>query len=157
MNFEERKNVLYRLVASFLLLICFGLTFLSTFLTIKLKPEEMTMILISLILTAGIIILQTFFILKGWKKESNLYKIAFNDNKHVNNIPLIAVIVGTALGLFLLALSISVYYIREELTIKCSMLVVMTIGGYLLANCVIYLFYLILFKNRPVDLKDFIK
>ena len=157
MNFEERKNVLYRLVGAFLLLGVLALTSIAVWKVIVLKPEEMTLTLIAMVLTAAVIILQTGFLLKGWKKESNLYKIAFNDNRHVNNIPLIAVIVGTVFGAGLLALGISAYYLREELTIKCSMLVVVIIGSYLFANCLIYLLYLFLFKNRPVELKDLIK
>ena len=157
MNVEQRKTILYRIVAAALLLICVGLTSLSIALVIKFKPEEMALTLVALVLTAGIIILQMIFILIGWKKESNLYKIAFIENRHVNNIPMIAVIIGAVLGAGLIALGISAYFMREELTIKCSMLVVLTIGGYLFNNCLIYLFYLWLFKNRPLDLKDLIK
>ena len=157
MNIEIRKTLTYRIVAAFLLLIGLAISGLSLAMVIIYRPEEVILTSITVVLTASFIILQMIFILVGWKKESNLYKIAFNENRHLNNVPLIAVIVGTALAVGLLILGISVYFIRPEVYIKTSMLVVITISSYLLLNCLIYYFYLIVFRNRPLNLKDLIK
>lgn len=157
MNFQERKNILFRLIASSFLLISLGVTSFSLSQIIINKPDEVILMLVAIAVAALFAILEMIVILRGWKKESNLYKIAFNENKHINNVPLIAVIVGTAFGLGLLALAISVYLIRDTVIIKSSMLVVLSISVYLLVNCLIYYFFIILFRNRPINLKDFIK
>jgi hypothetical protein len=157
MNFIERKTLIYRFVAFTLLLISLGVTSFSLSQIIVLRPEELILMLITIAICALFAILESIFILKGWKKESNLQKIAFNENSHVNNVPLIGVSVGTAFGLGLLALGISVYLIRVEPTVKASMLAVLSVSVYLLVNCLIYYIYLIMFKNRPLNLKDLIK
>lgn len=157
MNFVERKTLVYRFVAFTLLLISLGVTAFSLSQIIILKPEELILMLITIAICALFAILESAFILKGWKKESNLQKIAFNENSHVNNVPLIGVSVGAAFGLGLLALGISVYIIRVEPTVKASMLAVLSVSVYLLVNCLIYYIYLIMFKNRPLNLKDLIK
>ena len=157
MNYIERKTITYRILSTVFLLASLVLTTISTYLIIKNKPEEIILILISLIITAGFAILQGGFIIKGWRNQSNLNKIVFNENDRINTIPIFAVSIGLATSIALVALGIAVYVVRDDLTIKASMLVVASIGGYLLANCLIYFLYLILFKKRELNLKDLIK
>ena len=157
MNFEEKKNVIFRLIACFLLLIPFTLMILGLIHVLKTLAEGYIISIIALMLSMAFLVLEFVVILKGWKKESALYKIAFNENDHINNVPLIAVGLGTALGIGLLALSISVYFLRNSKPFKSSMLVVLSIATFLLVNCVIYYIYLIMFKKRPLNLRNFIK
>lgn len=157
MNFEEKKNVIFRLIACFLLLIPFTLMILGLIHVLKTLAEGYIISIIALMLSMAFLVLEFVVILKGWKKESALYKIAFNENDHINNVPLIAVGIGTALGIGLLALSISVYFLRNSKPFKSSMLVVLSIATFLLVNCVIYYIYLIMFKKRPLNLRNFIK
>ena len=157
MNIQERKNLTYRIVSAFLLLVSLGVTCFSLYSIIVLHSEEIILMLVAISVCALFALLEAIFILKGGKKESVLSKIAFNENGHINNVPLIAVGIGTAFGVGLLGLGISVFLIRDTAMIKSSMLVVMSIATYLLVNCLIYFFFLILFKNRPLDLRDLIK
>ena len=157
MNFEEKKNVIFRLIACFLLLIPFTLMILGLIHVLKTLAEGYIISIIALMLSMAFLTLEFVVILKGRKKESTLYKIAFNENDHINNVPLIAVGIGTALGIGLLALSISVYFLRNSEPFKSSMLVVLSIATFLLVNCVIYYIYLIMFKKRPLNLRNFIK
>ena len=157
MNFLERKTILYRIISAILLLISLGMTAFALSQIILLKPDDVVLMLIAISVTSLFAILETVFILKGGRKQSYLDKIAFNENKHVNNVPLIAVIVGTVFGFGLLSLGIAVYLTREEVLNKCAMLIVMSISVYLLVNCAIYFFYLFLFRNKPLDLRDLIK
>ena len=156
-NFQERRTLLYRFIGSFLLILSLGLTIFSVVYTIIKQPGDMAIALITTILTSLFTILQIIFILKGWKKESNLNKIAFNENEKLNTVPIFAVSIGMAIAIVLLSLGLSVFFIKDNLTIKCAMLVVSSVGGYLLANCITYFVYLILFRKREVNLKDFIK
>lgn len=157
MNFEEKKNVIFRLIACFLLLIPFSLMILGLIHVLKTLVEGYIISIIALMLSMAFLALEFVVILKGWKRESTLYKIAFNENQHINNVPLVAVCIGTALGIGLLALSISVYFLRNSEPFKSSMLVVLSIATFLLLNCVIYYIYLIMFKKRPLNLRNFIK
>lgn len=157
MNYNERLNLSHRLIAMGLLLISLGVSTTSLALIILSHTEEIVLMLIAVSITIVFALLETIVIVKGCKKESNLQKIAFNEKENINNIPLIAVGVGTAFGVGLLALGISVYFINPSTMVKASMLVVISIASYLLLNCFIYYIYLLMFKKRPLNLKDLIK
>ena len=157
MNYNERLNLSHRLIAMGLLLISLGVSITSLALIILSQTEEIVLMLIAVSITIVFALLETIVIVKGGKKESNLQKIAFNEKENINNIPLIAVGVGTAFGVGLLALGISVYFINPSTMVKASMLVVISIASYLLLNCFIYYIYLLMFKKRPLNLKDLIK
>lgn len=157
MNLFERKNVLFRLVAAVLLLTDIGLAVFATLTVINFQIEGITLALIATVLTGAFALLQSIFTLKGWKKESFLYKICFNDNKKVNTAPLIAVSIGTLISLTLLILSLVIWFTKSQPKDLTSVLVIMVVAVYLLANCIIYYFYLFLFRDKPINLKDFIK
>ena len=158
MNIQERKNITYRLLASLILLISGGMIIYSFITVLSVEKEQLFLDILTLSTTAFFLFVELFFILKGGKKESNLYKIGFNDNGKLNNVPLIAVIVGTAFGLGLLAMGISVYFVRyDEITIRTSMLVILSVAVYLLTNCLIYYLYILMFRKREVRLEDLIK
>ena len=157
MNIEERKNLSYRIVAAFLLLIAVGMVTFATIKVINFNYEELALALVALIFTGAIALLEAGFILKGWTRESYLYKIAFNENRKINNVPLIAVGVGTVASFVLLGLSLLVWFTKNDTKALVSVLVIMSVSVYLLANCLIYYFYAILFKDRPVNLRALIK
>ena len=157
MNFEEKKNVIFRLVASILLLLPLGMIIYGLIHLFSTLAEGYIISIIAFMLTGAFLLLEMVVILKGWKKENALYKIAFNENQNINNVPLVAVIVGTIVGIGLTLLSILVYFKRGVEPIKTSMLVVLSIALYLLINCIIYFIYIFIFKKRPLNLKNFIK
>ena len=157
MNIERRKTITYRILAIIFLVLSIGLGAFSMYKTIELKPDDMALILIAIIITMGFAILQIVFLIKSWQKVSALEKIVFNENQRINTIPIFVISFGLAVAIALIALGISVYFLKDDLTIKCSMLVVATIGGYLFVNCLIYFTYLILFKKRDFNVKDLIK
>ena len=157
MNFEEKKNVVFRLIAGFLLLIPLGLIVFGLIHLFQTLADGYVISIIAFMTTATFLLLELVVILKGWKKENSLSKIAFNENQNINNVPLVAVIVGTIVGVGLTALAISVYFVRDSEPFKTSMLVVLSISVYLLVNCIIYFIYIFIFKKRPLNLRNFIK
>ena len=157
MNFEEKKNVNFRIISGVLLVIPLAIIVLGLVHIFQTFADGYIISIIALMLAGAFLILELIVLLKGWKKENSLYKIAFNENQKVNNVPLIAVIVGTVFGVGLTALAISVYFIKDAEPQKTSMLVVLSIASYLLINCIIYYIYLVMFKKRPINLKKFIK
>ena len=158
MNIQERKNLTYRLLATLILDINVGMISFA-FTTILLEEKNQLFLdVLTLGITTLFLVFELVMILKGWKKESNLYKIGFNDNGRLNNVPLIAVIVGNAFGLGLLALGISVYFVRyDDVTIRTSMLVILSVAVYLITNCLIYYLYILMFRKKEVRLEDLIK
>ena len=157
MNIIERKNIAYRLFSGLLLLTNIGLAIFSMIMIFKYEYSDIILSVVTIILTGAISLSQAIFIVKGWRKESYLYKIAFNDNKKINTAPLIAVIVGTILSITLLILSIVIWNTKVNPKELISALVIMCVALYLLVNCLIYYCYIFLFKDRPINLKDFIK
>ena len=157
MNFEEKKNVIFRLIACFFLLVPLSVIVFGLIHLFQTLAEGYIISIIAFMFAGAFLLLEFVVILKGWKKENSIYKIAFNENQKINNVPLVAVMVGTLFGIGLTALAISVYFIRNTEPIKTSMLVVLSIASYLLVNCVIYYIYIFMFKKRPINLKNFIK
>lgn len=157
MNILERKNIAYRLAAVGLLLTNIGLSVFSLIMIFRFNYSDVILSVITIILTGAISLAQGIFIVKGGKKESYLYKIAFNNNKKINTAPLVAVIVGTILSITLLVLSIVLWSTKTNPKELISSLVIMCVALYLLVNCLIYYFYVYLFKDRPINLRDFIK
>ena len=158
MNIQEKKNLTYRLLAALILLITGGMIFYAFFTVLQVEKDQLFLDILTLSTTAFFLLVELFFILKGGKKESNLYKIGFNDNGKLNNVPLIAVIVGTVFGLGLIIMGVSVYFVQyEDVTIRTSMLVVLSVTVYLVTNCIIYYLYIIMFRKCEVRLEDLIK
>ena len=158
MNIQERKNLTYRLLASLILFISGGMIFYAFWVVIQIEHNQLFLDILTLSTTSFFLLAELFFILKGGKKESNLYKIGFNDNGKLNNVPLIAVIIGTVFGLGLIGLGVSVYFVQyEDVTIRTSMLVVLSVAVYLVTNCLIYYLYIIMFRKRELRLEDLIK
>ena len=158
MNVQERKNLTYRLLASLILLISAAMISYAFIIVFQIEHEQLLLDLVTLSTASFFLLVELFFILKGGKKESNLYKIGFNDNGKINNVPLIAVIIGTLFGLGLIGLGVSVYFVRfDEVTIRTSMLVILSVAVYLVTNCLIDFLYILMFKKREVRLEDLIK
>ena len=158
MNVSERKNLIYRLLATAILLIS-AVMIIYTFVVVFSVERQQLLLDVATLSTASFFLLvEIFFILKGGKKESNLYKIGFNDNGKLNNVPLIAIIINTMFGLGLIGLGISVYFVRyDEVTIRTSMLVILSVAVYLVTNCLIYYLYILMFRKQEVRLEDLIK
>lgn len=158
MNFSERKNLTYRIIASLILLISAGMTAFAFITVIQIEKDQLFLDILTLSLVSLFLILEVIFILRGGKKESHLYKICFEDNGHLNSVPLIAVGIGNLFGLGLVILGICVYFKRfNEISIRTSMLVILSVAVYLLVNCLIYYLYLVMFRKREVRLEDLIK
>lgn len=158
MNYEERKNLTHRILATLILLISAGMIVFTFITIIKIEKNQLFLDILTLSLTSLFLIGEIVLILRGGKKESALYKICFEPNGLINSFPLIAVGVGCLFGLGLVGLGVSVYFVRfNEVTIRTSMLVILSVATYLITNCFIYFLYVLMFKKRDVDLKNLIK
>lgn len=158
MNIAERKNLTYRIIAALILLITLGMITFSFIVILQIEKDQLFLDILTLSLTTFFLLAEEVLILRGGKKESNLYKIIFDTNGRVNTVPLIAVTIGVFFGLGLVSLGISVYFVRfDEVTIRTSMLVILSVAVYLVTNCLIYYLYILMFKKREFKLEDLIK
>ena len=158
MNIQERKNLTYRLLAGLILLISAGMIAYAFVVVLQVERKQLFLDVLTLGITTFFLLFEEIFILKGGKKESYLYKIGFNDNGKLNSVPLIAIIVGNFFGLGLVSLGISVYFVRyDDVTIRTSMLIILSVAVYLVVNCLICYLYVLMFRKREVRLEDLIK
>jgi len=72
MNFEEKKNVIFRLIAGALLLIPLFIIIFGLIHLFKTLAEGYIISIIAFMLTAAFLLLETVVILKGWKKENSI-------------------------------------------------------------------------------------
>lgn len=140
-----------------MILLSFGVMIFSMICIILSNSDTKVLSIVALCLTMCFLLLEVIITIKGWKKEPSLYKIAYNPNGVMNNVPLIAVIVGTLLGIGLLILSLVLYFTKNGEPYLTASLVILSITTYLLVNCIDYYIFVIMYKNRPLKLKDLIK
>ena len=157
MNAAERKIVSFRLISSFLILLNLGFAIFVMYYSIINISQNQTVNIVSCVFSSLLMIFEVIFILKGWKKESQMYKIAFNTNERINNVPLIAISVFFVFGLGLIILStlLNVYkHFEPNISTSFSIL---NIAIYLVVNCLIYYLYCLMYKKREVNLRSLIK
>ena len=158
MNIRVRKIRLYRIIAVALLLVALGLITYVIAKVIISKPEKIILHMIALSLTAAFAIGQMVLIASGKNKESKLLDIAYNSDNTVNKVALVAVLVGTSLGLGLDILTLVVIFTRNNtVEVMCSMFIIMAIATYLLLNCLIYLVFTLIFRKKELTLEDYAK
>lgn len=157
MNASERKIVAFRLISSFMILLNLGFAIFVMYYSITNISQNQTVNIVSCVFSSLLMIFEIIFILKGWKKESQIYKIAFNTNERINNIPLIAISVFFVFGLGLIILSTLLnVYKHYEPNISTSFSI-LNIAIYLVINCLIYYLYCFMYKKREVNLRSLIK
>lgn len=157
MNIAERKHVLFRIIASIGLLLSVAVVIFGMIMIVGSTSQDKTLAMFACGLAGAFTLLEMVVILKGWKKDISLYKIAFNDNGHVNNVFAIAVGVATALGLALSITSFTLFIINKAEPFTTSCLVILSIGFFLLINCLIYYIFIIMFRKRELKIEDFAK
>lgn len=154
MNIEEKRIVRYRVIAVLFFLIPLGLIVYTSINVFPNFNNDLILLVAGIILTLAFVVLEVTMLIKGGKKPLHIYKIAFNENDTINNVPLIAVSVGSVISTILIVIGSIAHVVNNELKVKLGMLIVITIASYLLVNCIIYFLFVIMLKKRPLTLKD---
>ena len=158
MQQEENRNLLNRIITSLILLTSIGLSVFSIFQVFQQMPENKTLDLVALFAVSFFCIFEIIVIMRRWKKESYMYKIAFDEKgDHFNTVALIAVIIGTIFGAGITAVSLYLFLARDDVQTKCNVLVILSIGYYLFINCICYYIYILTFRKKPFKIEDLIK
>ena len=158
MQQEENRNLLNRIITSLILLTSIGLSVFSIIEVFKKSPENKALDLVALFAVSFFCLFEIIVIMRRWKKESYIYKIAFDEKgDHFNTVALIAVIIGTIFGVGITAISLYLFLTREDVQTKCNVLVILSIGYYLFINCICYYIYILTFRKKPFKIEDLIK
>ena len=157
MNRIERKNILFRLIAGTLLLSSCALMLYALIKVIYGDNPDKVLPCIAIAMAVFFAILEAIFILIGCKKEVKLIRIAFNENGKINHVGIFGVGFGTLLGLVLVILPIILLAKSSAEPQLTPSFVILSIGTYLLINCIVYWIFIWIFKKRELTLEDYIK
>lgn len=153
----EKRNLSFRLITFGILLLFLGFIGFLFYRIISLNPEALVLDIVSLSAVSVFCIFEMIIIIRGWKKSSHLYDIAFNQNGTLNSVAFVAVIIGNIIGLGLIIICTIIFFMKDDIDTKCNLLIITSISLYLLLNCIIYCIYLLIFRKREFKLKDLLK
>ena len=157
MNFVEKKNLIFRLAAIFLLLCDLGFVGFASSHVFVVWTQNQIISMVAVIFAGLMMLFEVIIMFKCWNKENALYKIAFNPNGRLNNVPFVAVLIFSVFGIGLTLLGTLLNVLTHyEPNISISY-VILVASIYLLTNCIIYFLYCLMFKKREIKLEDFIK
>lgn len=157
MKKHERQNIIFRLLSVFFLLVVIGMVTFTSVNIFTVMPKGIVLDCVAIYSLAAFCIFQIVIILIGWKKDSNLGKIAFEEGEKINAFPMVMVTIGAVFGTTITILTSIIYCLKDNPEDKINVLVIMCIGLYLLTNTCIYYLYLIMFRKREFKLEDLIK
>lgn len=157
MNSNERKVVTFRLISAFLILLSLGFVGYVFSYVIMTDSSNKVVSIITCVVASLFMILEIIGVLYRWRKESYLYRIAFNNNETINNIPLIPIGIFFLFGTGLIIMGSVLNVTKDSEPFISTSLIVIAVGLYVVLNCFIYYLYVFMYKKREVNLKDLIK
>ncbi len=157
MSPSERRNLTHRLVSAAIVFLNLGFVAYTISFIFMYSEKNKVISLIACFFAAIMMIFEIVLLLRGGKKESALYKIAFNPNGNINNVPLIAVTVFTVLGVGLVVMGTLLNVLKHVEPYISSSFVILIVAVYLVSNCLIYFLYCLMFKKKKFKLEDLIK
>ena len=148
MSISQKQYLLFRFVLIGLLLLVLAISALTILAIATYLPEDYIFSLIVVVIAMIFVVFELIMTIKNIKKPLAIYKISFTYRGFINPIPLIAIIMGVVIGISLSLLGTILFFIRDEAVIKCNSLVILSIGFYLLINCVFYIAFLLFARKR---------
>lgn len=153
----ERRIIIFRLFSIILLFVpLIGIVISSIYLFFR-SADGIVLDCVALFSTGLFCLFQIILIASGKKKESNLKKIAFEEGERINVFPLVMVLIGAAFGITITTIGSVIYMTKFDKEIRINMTIIMCIGVYLIANVLIYLLYLLMFRKREFKIEDLLK
>ena len=148
MGITTKQHLTFRLVLVGLLLLSLLIPVLTILALNAFRPDDFVFSLIVIIITIVFILFEMIMTLINIKKPLAIYRIGFTDRGLFNPIPLIAVIMGLVIAVSLSLLGTILFFVKSEEIIKCNSLVILSIGMYLLENCIFYIAFVLFVKNQ---------
>ena len=145
---QAKKNNIFRITLSVLILAVFFLNGFTMGMLIKLQPSDFVFSCVVIAVLSLFAAFELTLTLFNFKKEPALSKITYTERGYFNYIPFIAVSLGMLIALALSIAGICLYFLRSELAVKCNSLVLLAVGFYLLINCSVYYLYVLMNKKK---------
>lgn len=148
MDKMSKFNLAFRLVLIGLLLLFYGVSAYAIFTIMSNTPEDY---IFSLVVISVALLFSTFELVMNLlhiKRSLSILKIGITERGQINPIPMIAIIASLLLALGVTTFGLVMYFVKNELVIKCNALVITSIGFFLLINCVFYLIVILLAKKK---------
>ena len=144
----SKFNLTFRLVLIGLLLLSFAVSSLAISQLVIHTPEDYIFSLVVVIITITFGLFELVMTLIHIKRPLAILKIGVTERRQINPIPLIAVGIGVVIALGFSVFGTVMYFVKSELVIKCNALVILSIGFFLLINCVFYITVILLAKRK---------
>ena len=148
MDKMSKFNLAFRLVLIGLLLLFYGVSAYAIFTIMSNTPEDY---IFSLVVISVALLFATFELVMNLlhiKRSLSILKIGITERGQINPIPMIAIVASLLLALGVTTFGLVMYFVKNELVIKCNALVITSIGLFLLINCVFYLIVILLAKKK---------
>ena len=148
MDKMSKFNLAFRLVLIGLLLMFYGVSAFAIFTIMSNTPEDY---IFSLVVISVALLFATFELVMNLlhiKRSLSILKIGITERGQINPIPMIAIVASLVLALGVTTFGLVMYFVKNELVIKCNALVITSIGFFLLINCVFYLIVILLAKKK---------
>ena len=144
----SRFNLTFRLVLVGLLLLSYGVSSLAIVTIVKSRPEDWVFSLVVVVIAIVFGLFEFVVNLLHIKRPLSIIKIGITERGQINPIPMIAILASLLLALGVTTFGIVMYFVKNEIVIKCNALVITSIGFFLLINCVFYLIVVPLAKKK---------
>ena len=148
MDKMSKFNLAFRLVLIGLLLLFYGVSAYAIFTIVSNTPEDY---IFSLVVISVALLFATFELVMNLlhiKRSLSILKIGITERGQISPIPMIAIVASLVLALGVTTFGLVMYFVKNELVIKCNALVITSIGFFLLINCVFYLIVILLAKKK---------
>lgn len=148
MKITFKQYLAFRLVLLGLLLISLGIPVLTILALVAYRPDDFIFSIIVVAILVVFILFEIIMTIINVKKPLSIYRIGFTKRGLFNPIPLIAVVLGAIIGLALSLLGSILFFVKSEPVIKCNSLVILSIGLYLLVNCIFYIIFVLFVRKH---------
>lgn len=144
---KKSLHLIMRLILVALILVPLGvIAFSISFIFIN-QISDLILSLIALFFISSFALVELVITLVRINKPMGLEKTVFTSSEKINPIPLIGVILIALIGLAFTIPGIVLYFVNSDLSIKSYSLVILSLGIYILNNCVFYFLFVLSFNK----------
>ena len=148
MQNKDKQNLKMRWLLVLFICVSLGISAFCLSFILTHKYEDFVFSIIVLVITILFAIFELFMTLYNYKKPLSLFRFAFTDNGFINPIGVLTVIMISLIGLGLFLTGVIMFSIKDDISIKCNSLVILSLGSYILINCAYYVFFILFNKKK---------
>lgn len=144
---KEKLDLLFRLILSGLLMVTFGLISYSFAFIFINAVEDKILSIIALVVICIFALFELVVTILKIHHPFGIEKTAFTSRGNINPIPMISMVLIAIIGLGFTIPGLVLFLIKNDAAIKSYSLVILSMGVFILVNCVFYFLYVLSFKK----------